>query len=81
MTHTAYFYIPQVLLDMAQTLAGVPPMKVTNRVNAGAPDGQAFIMLLAAETQAGAFRPRGTRLARRRPPGAKPLLGLEIGDH
>ena len=44
-------------------------------------DGQAYTMLLAAEAQAGLFRPRGMRLKRHVPPGAEPIPELEIGSH
>jgi esterase/lipase superfamily enzyme len=66
-SHTAYFYMPQVLQDMAQTLAGVPPGKVANRVSAGAPNGQAYVMKLVPTALTDGFRPRGTRVERRVP--------------
>lgn len=67
-THSAYFYIPQVLADMARTLDGVPPGQVANRRSAGAPDGRAYAMVLAADTATGRFKPRGRRLAKEVPP-------------
>jgi len=74
-SHTAYFYMPQVLQDMAQTIAGVPPGKVVNRKSAGAPNGQAFRMQLLLETTAGRFQPSGKRLELRVPKGAEPIPG------
>jgi esterase/lipase superfamily enzyme len=49
-THDSYFYIPQVLSDMAQTLNGVSAGSVTNRVSAGQPDGQGYTMNLVGGT-------------------------------
>jgi hypothetical protein len=44
-SHSAYFYIPQVLTDWAATLSGADEGKVANRVlNPAAEDQQAFIM-------------------------------------
>lgn len=42
--HTAYFYIPQVQQDWAQTLKGTPPSDVVNRVPGSTP--QLFTMNL-----------------------------------
>jgi Alpha/beta hydrolase of unknown function (DUF900) len=66
-THSAYFYIPQVLQDMAQTLNGVPPAKVTNRVSAGQPNGRAFTMKLKSSLLTGPFVPSGKRLETLKP--------------
>jgi esterase/lipase superfamily enzyme len=74
-SHTAYFYIPQVLQDMAQTLAGVAPGKVANRTSAGAPNGQAYNMNLVPETMSGRFQPHGRRLELQVPRGAAPIPG------
>jgi esterase/lipase superfamily enzyme len=44
-SHASYFYVPQVLLDWAQTLIGTAPGQVVNReANAKAKDGQGYIM-------------------------------------
>lgn len=44
-THSAYFYIPQVLGDWAAVLTGTAPGDVPNRTaNPNAQDGQGFIM-------------------------------------
>jgi hypothetical protein len=44
-SHSAYFYIPQVLMDWAATLTGTAEGSVANRVlNPDAQDQQAFIM-------------------------------------
>jgi esterase/lipase superfamily enzyme len=44
-SHSAYFYIPQVLMDWAATLTRTAEDAITNRVlNPAAQDGQAFIM-------------------------------------
>jgi hypothetical protein len=44
-SHSAYFYIPQVLMDWAATLTGTAEDRVANRVlNPVAEDQQAFIM-------------------------------------
>jgi hypothetical protein len=66
-THSGYFYIPQVLQDMAQTLNGVPPAKVTNRVSAGQPNGRAFTMKLKSALLTSAFTPSGKRLETLKP--------------
>lgn len=65
--HSSYFYIPQVLQDMAQTLNGVPPAKVANRVSAGQPDNRAFIMELDSSLLTGPLAPSGRRLERLTP--------------
>lgn len=65
--HSSYFYIPQVLRDMAQTLNGVPPAKVTNRVNARKPNGRAFTMKLQSSLLTGPFVPSGKRLETLKP--------------
>lgn len=57
--HSSYFYIPQVLQDMTQTLTGIAPAKVTNRVSANKPDGRAFVMRLATELLTGPIIPAG----------------------
>jgi hypothetical protein len=57
--HSSYFYISQVLQDMAQTLNGVPPAKVTNRVSARQPNGRAFTMKLKSSLLTGPFVPSG----------------------
>jgi hypothetical protein len=44
-SHSAYFYIPQVLMDWAATLTGMAEDGVTNRISdPTAEDEQAFIM-------------------------------------
>ncbi|MDT5063051.1 MAG: hypothetical protein QOH63_3510 [Acidobacteriota bacterium] len=65
--HSSYFYIPQVLQDMAQTLNGVPPAKVTNRVSARQPNGRAFTMKLKSSLLTGPFVPSGKRLETLKP--------------
>jgi hypothetical protein len=55
--HESYYYIPQVVLDMIQTLTDVPPAKVANRVSAGAPDNQAFQMTLVSAPMARPLQP------------------------
>jgi len=44
--HVAYFYVPQVMSDFAQTLNLVPASSVTNRINGGQEDGQGYVMQL-----------------------------------
>jgi hypothetical protein len=44
--HTAYFYVPQVISDIAQTLNGVSASSVTNRISGGQEDGQGYVMQL-----------------------------------
>jgi hypothetical protein len=65
--HSSYFYIPQVLQDIAQTLNGVPPARVTNRVNAGKPNGRAFTMKVQSSLLTGPFVPSGKRLETLKP--------------
>jgi hypothetical protein len=76
--HSAYMYVPQVLADMAATLNGTAADQVPNRVDAGAEDGQQFLMQLQAQQQVRAVRrasPRvaaaGLRIAE--PPGRGPI--------
>ena len=58
--HQSYFHIPQVLLDMAQTLADVAPAKVANRASASPLSRQAFQMeLLAAVPRRASLERRG----------------------
>jgi Alpha/beta hydrolase of unknown function (DUF900) len=57
--HSGYFYIPQVLQDMAQTLTDVAPSRVVNRKSAGAPDGRAYIMELDSNLLTGPITPSG----------------------
>jgi hypothetical protein len=52
---------------MAQTLNGVPPAKVTNRLNAGQPNGRAFTMKLKSSILTGPFVPSGKRLETLKP--------------
>jgi hypothetical protein len=66
--HSSYFYIPQVLLDMTQTLNGVAPAKVTNRVSAG---NQTFTMKLASSLLTGPLVPSGERLKKQVPKAKK----------
>jgi hypothetical protein len=42
--HSSYIYIPQILVDMAQTMSGVAPGDVVNRYSVNAPDGQSYEM-------------------------------------
>ena len=42
--HISYLYIPQILLDMTQTLTDVPPADVIHRVSLAAPNNRAFQM-------------------------------------
>ena len=65
--HSSYFYIPQVLQDMAQTLNGIPPAKVANRASAGQPDGRAYVMQLDSTLLTGPIVPSGERLEKRTP--------------
>ena len=62
--HESYFYIPQVLLDMTQTLSDVSPAKVINRISTG---NQSFRMTHAPSPMMGSFQPRGTRLPKETP--------------
>ncbi len=56
-SHSAYFYIPQVLTDWAATLTGADEGKVANRVsNPAAEDQQAFIMRYVQPPVAGLAR-------------------------
>ena len=56
-SHSAYFYIPQVLTDWATTLTGADEGKVANRVlNPDAEDKQAFIMRYVQPPVAGLAR-------------------------
>lgn len=57
--HESYFYIPQVLLDMTQTLGDVPPAQVVNRVSTR---NQSFQMTRMPEPLQSPFQPRDTRL-------------------
>jgi hypothetical protein len=44
-SHSAYFYVPQVLMDWAATLTGTAEESVANRMlDPAADDQQAFIM-------------------------------------
>ena len=46
-SHSAYFFIPQVLSDWAATLSGADQKAVPNRTaNPAAPDGQSYVMRL-----------------------------------
>ncbi|MEK6280358.1 MAG: alpha/beta hydrolase [Acidobacteriota bacterium] len=65
--HSSYFYIPQVLQDMAQTLKGVPPEKVVNRASAGEPDGRAYIMELDSDLLIGPIVPSGKSVESKTP--------------
>ena len=65
--HSGYFYLTQVLQDMAQTLNGVPPANVANRTSAGAPDGRAYTMELESELLTGPIVPSGKSLERKTP--------------
>jgi len=60
-THGAYFYIPQVIADMRDTLNGVAANGVKDRVSADAPDGRGFVMTLQAGAEP--LRPTGRVLA------------------
>jgi len=60
--HSSYFYIPQVLQDMAQALNGVAPPKIANRTSAGQPDGRAYVMNLATGLMTGPMVPRNESL-------------------
>lgn len=62
--HESYFYIPQILLDMKQTLSDVPPADVVNRAVTG---NQSFQMTYAPAPAIRAFQPRGTRLPKATP--------------
>ena len=62
--HESYFYIPQVLLDMTQTLSDVSPANVANRVSTG---NQSFRMTHAPSPMIRSFQPRGTRLPKEAP--------------
>ncbi len=73
--HMAYFYIPQVLQDMAATLTGVAAGQIPNRVNEGAEDGQQYLMQLdTLQAPARAVRRLGVRAAVRAstPSAARP---------
>ena len=62
--HESYFYIPQVLLDMTQTLSDVSSANVANRVSTG---NQSFRMTHAPSPMMRPFQPRGTRLPKEAP--------------
>jgi Alpha/beta hydrolase of unknown function (DUF900) len=62
--HESYFYIPQILLDMKQTLTDVSPADVVNRVSAG---DQSFRMTPAPSPMTGPFQPLGARLPKEAP--------------
>jgi hypothetical protein len=62
--HESYFYIPQILLDMTQTLSDVPPADVVNRVSTG---NQSFQMTCVPAPLISPFQPRGTRLSKEAP--------------
>jgi len=63
--HEAYFYIPQVLLDMKQTFGDVPPANVVNRAPAG---NQQFRMTALPEPLTSPFQPSNTRVPKEVPP-------------
>jgi esterase/lipase superfamily enzyme len=67
--HESYFYIPQILLDMTQTLGDTAPVNVTNRVSTG---NQSFQMTLVSPRSRTPHRPRNTRLARKAPGSVRP---------
>jgi hypothetical protein len=60
--HSAYFYVPQVISDIAQTLDLVAPGSVTDRISGGAQSGQEYLMTLNATQKVLAVR--RTRAAR-----------------
>jgi len=62
--HESYFYIPQILLDMKQTLSDVSPANVVNRISAG---NQSFRMTLVPSPMTGPFQPLGARLPKEAP--------------
>jgi hypothetical protein len=62
--HGSYFYIPQILLDMTQTLSDVPPAQVVNRVST---DNQSFQMTPVPAPLVRPFQVRGTRLPKEVP--------------
>jgi esterase/lipase superfamily enzyme len=76
--HSAYFYVPQVLADMAATLNGTAAGQVPNRVDAGAEDGQHYQMQLQPRQHVRAVRRATPRVARAglrvaEPPGRGPV--------
>jgi hypothetical protein len=62
--HASYFYIPQILLDMKQTLSDVSPADVVNRVSTG---NQSFQMTCVPSPLTRPFQPRGSRLPKEVP--------------
>jgi len=54
--HASYFYIPQVLLDMRQTLEDTPPSRVVNRSSTG---NQSFRMNKVPAPLKSPFEPQG----------------------
>ena len=65
--HESYFYIPQILFDMTQVLADIPPASVTNRVATG---NQSFAMTLVSARARSLRRPKGKSLAKKVPAAA-----------
>lgn len=50
--HSSYFYIPQVLADLAATLNGSASGTIANRESAGAQNGNQYLMLLDSSSEA-----------------------------
>ena len=62
--HESYFYVPQICLDIKQTLGGVSPASVVNRVSTG---NQAFQMKCVPAPESLPLQPGGTRLPKEVP--------------
>jgi len=65
--HESYFYIPQILGDMQQTLGNVPPASVKNRNPTG---NQSFQMALVPAPLETPHQPSGRSLPKKVPGGA-----------
>ncbi len=77
--HSAYFYVPQILADIAATLNGTAAGQIPNRVATGAQDGQQYAMQLQPQQQVRSVRRASPRVAAARLPGVAPPGGGPTG--